>query len=82
LIRPPLPTLVGEANDADGYALRRARSVHVEESEQCRGCARCQIRTLMQTRRAEWERRSCVAEAFERLVVLRRHQILTRSDLR
>jgi hypothetical protein len=29
------------------------------------GRARCEVRTLMRTRRAEWERRSYVAEVFE-----------------
>jgi hypothetical protein len=67
---------VGEANDADGDALRCARFVRLEEAEQCRGRARCQVRTLMRTRRAEWERRSCVAEVFEPcLGVLARHQV-------
>ena len=56
---------VGKVNDADGDALRRARFVRLEETEQCRGRARRQIRTLMRTRRAEWERRSCVVEVFE-----------------
>jgi hypothetical protein len=76
LIRLLLPTLVGEANDADGEALRRARFVRLEEAEQCRGRARCRVRTLMRTRRAEWERRSCVAEVFEScLGVLTWHQV-------
>ena len=50
-------------NDAtrNGDALRRARFVRLEEAEQCRSRARCQVRTLMQTYRAEWARRNCVA---------------------
>jgi hypothetical protein len=69
-------TDVGEANDADGDALRRARFVRLEEAEQCRSRARCQVRTLMRTRRTERERRSCVAEVFEPCPgVLTRHQI-------
>ena len=76
LIRVLLPTLVGEANDADGDALRRARFVRLEEVEQCRGHARCQVRTPMRTRRAEWERRSRAAEVFEPcLGILARYQV-------
>jgi hypothetical protein len=52
---------VGEANDADGGA----RFVQLEEAEKCWGHARCQVRTLMRTRRAEWEGLSCVAEVFK-----------------
>ena len=67
---------VGKANDADGYALRRARFVGLEEAEQCRGCARRQVHALVRTRRAECERRSCVAEVFEPcLGILARHQV-------
>jgi hypothetical protein len=32
-----LSVLTGEVNDADGDALRRARSVRLEEVEQCLG---------------------------------------------
>jgi hypothetical protein len=41
------------------------------------GRARCQVSTLIRTRRAEWERRSCVAEEFEPrcLGILARHQV-------
>lgn len=62
LIRLLLPTLVGEANDAEGDAPCRAWFVRLEEAEKCRGRARFQFWTLMLTRRAEWERQSCVAE--------------------
>lgn len=31
---------IGEANDADGDTLRRARFVCLQEAEQCRGIAR------------------------------------------
>jgi hypothetical protein len=57
--------------------LRRWRSA--PRAEQCRGCARFQFRTLMQTRRVEWEHqtRSYVAEVFEPacLGVLAWHQV-------
>jgi hypothetical protein len=66
---------VWEANDADGDTLRRARFVRLE-AEQCRGHARCQVRTPMRTRKAEWEHRGCVAEVFEPcLGVLAWHQV-------
>jgi hypothetical protein len=59
-----------------GDALRHARFVRLEEVGQCWGRARCHVRTLMRTRRVEWERRSCVAEVFEPyLGVLARHQV-------
>ena len=65
---------VGESNDADGDALRGTRFVRFEKSEQCRGRARGQVRALMRTRGAEWERRSRVAKVFEPcLGVLARH---------
>ena len=64
LIRWLLPTPVGEANDTDDETLHRARFVRFE-AKQCRGRAGYQVRTLlMRARRAEWERRSCVAEVF------------------
>ena len=67
---------VGKANDADGGTLRRARFVRLEEVDQCRGRARRQVCTLVRTRRAEWERRSCVAEVFEPcLGVLAQYQV-------
>lgn len=50
-----LPTLVGEADDADGDALRRAWFVRLEEEveHQCRDRARCQVPTPVRTRRLE-----------------------------
>jgi hypothetical protein len=68
--------LAGKAIDADGDDLRRARFVRLEEAEQCRGHARCQVCTLMWTRRAEWERLGRVAEVFEPcLGILARYQV-------
>jgi hypothetical protein len=58
-----------------GDALSHDRFVRLKEVGQCWGRARCQVRTLMWTRRAEWEGRSCVAEVFEpNLGVLAWHQ--------
>ena len=53
-----------EAYDADGETLHRARFVALEKAEQFRGRARCQVQTLMQTRRVEGKRWGCVAEVF------------------
>jgi hypothetical protein len=74
-------TLVGEANDANGGALRRARFVRLKEAGKCRGRAGRQVRRLMRTRRAEWERRSYVAEVFDPtcLGILARHWVYVRT---
>jgi hypothetical protein len=66
LIRLLLPTLGKPTTPTvtlcDALGLYALRSLG---GEQCRGRARRQVRTLMRTRRAEWERRGCVAEVFE-----------------
>jgi hypothetical protein len=73
---------IWEANNVHGDALGRARFVRLEEAEHCRRGSRSEIRALVRARRAEGEHWGCVAEVFEPLGILARHEIYNCKHVR